>query len=161
MKNKPAPPVSETAASSAAAAEAAVPSDHGLVVWGWWSLLVYLSAGIGLEALHGLKVGWYLDVGQETVRLMLRLGHAHGTLLSLVVLLAGCGARLARPIAPTRGAAWAFKAAVVLLPLGFWLGAIGVRGGDPGPGIIVVPLGALLLLGAVAGMGLAARRRAR
>ncbi len=131
--------------------------DRGLVTFGWWSLLVYLSAGLGLEALHGLKVGWYLDVGAETRRLMLTLGHAHGTLLALVTLAAGLGARLARPIPPSAGTARCLKAANVLLPLGFWAGAVGVRGGDPGPGILLVPLGGLLLLAGVIGMGRAAQ----
>ena len=51
---------------------------------GWWSLLLFLSLGIVMEALHGFKVGWFLDVGMETRRLMWRLAHAHGTLLSLL-----------------------------------------------------------------------------
>ena len=29
---------------------------------GWWALLLFLSAGIALEALHGFKAGFYLDV---------------------------------------------------------------------------------------------------
>ena len=52
--------------------------------FGWWSLLLFLTMGIVLEVMHGFKVGWYLDVGNETRRLLLRLAHAHGTLLSLV-----------------------------------------------------------------------------
>ena len=52
--------------------------------FGWWSLLVFLSLGGVLETLHGFKVGWYVDVGNETRRLMFTLAHAHGTLLALV-----------------------------------------------------------------------------
>ena len=54
------------------------------LVFGWWCLLLFLFVGIGLEAMHGFKIGWYLDVSNETRRLMWRLGHAHGVLLSLV-----------------------------------------------------------------------------
>lgn len=46
--------------------------------FGWWSLLFFLTFGLGLETLHGLKVGWYLDVENETRRLMWTLAHAHG-----------------------------------------------------------------------------------
>ena len=52
--------------------------------FGWWSLLVFLCVGAVLEALHGFKIGWYVDVGNETRRLMFTLAHAHGTLLALV-----------------------------------------------------------------------------
>ena len=37
---------------------------------GWWSLLVFLTVGIVLETLHGFKVGFYLDVGNDTRRMM-------------------------------------------------------------------------------------------
>ena len=30
-------------------------------LFGWCGLLVFLSLGIGLETLHGFKVGYYLD----------------------------------------------------------------------------------------------------
>ena len=32
---------------------------------GWWSLLIFLTLGLILEGMHGLKVGWYLDVSQR------------------------------------------------------------------------------------------------
>src|SRR5262245_51424463 len=51
---------------------------------GWWLLLLWLTIGIALEAMHGFKVSWYLAVGNETRRHLLTLGHAHGTLLALV-----------------------------------------------------------------------------
>ena len=51
--------------------------------FGWWSLLLFACLGLSLEAMHGFKVGWYLDVTHETRRLMFRLAHAHGTLLAL------------------------------------------------------------------------------
>src|SRR5882724_2082352 len=43
--------------------------------FGWWSLLVFLSLGGGLEILHGFKIGWYVDVGNEMRRLMFTLAH--------------------------------------------------------------------------------------
>ena len=52
---------------------------------GWWSLLAFLSLGIGLEYMHAFRVPWYLDLGEPEVRrLMWRLAHAHGVLISLV-----------------------------------------------------------------------------
>src|SRR5256885_10358275 len=61
--------------------------------FGWWSLLVFLSLGALLETLHGFKIGWYVDVGNETRRLMFTLAHAHGTLLAVVNIAAGLTVR--------------------------------------------------------------------
>jgi hypothetical protein len=117
--------------------------------FGWWSLFAWLALGVIVEALHGFKLAWYLDVGNETRRLMLTLAHAHGTLLALVNIAAGLTARLIKDFALARPASAALWWAALLLPAGFFLGAFGVHGGDPGLGILLVPVGALLLLFAV------------
>jgi len=117
------------------------------IVFGWWSLLFFLTLGIFLEMLHGFKIGWYLNVSNESRRLMFTLAHAHGTLLALVQIAAGMTIRLL----PACRGAWrrfgspALIGASVLLPGGFLLGGLNIMGGDPGYGIFLVPLGALLL----------------
>jgi hypothetical protein len=40
-------------------------------------------------------------------------------------------------------------AASILLPGGFFAGGLVYYGGDPGPGILLVPVGAVLLLAAI------------
>src|SRR6185436_11283953 len=57
--------------------------------FGWWALLCFLTLGVVLEAMHGFKVQWYLNVANETRRLMWTLAHAHGVLLALVNILFG------------------------------------------------------------------------
>jgi hypothetical protein len=112
---------------------------------GWISLFVFIALGAVLESMHGFKVDWYLAVGNETRRLMWRLAHAHGTFLALVHI----GFALTLSDATRRSprlASACLTGAIVALPLGFWLGGFGVRGGDPGVGILLVPLGAVLLL---------------
>ena len=117
------------------------------VRFGWRSLLCFLSLGIFLEALHGFKVGAYLDAANETRRLMWTLAHAHGTLLGLIHVAFGVtigmfdveGTRWRRIASPClRGASF-------LLPGGFFLGGVFIYDGDPGMGIFLVPVGALLL----------------
>ena len=123
---------------------------------GWWSLFGFAALGAVLEAMHGFKVDWYLAVGNETRRLLWRLAHAHGTFLALVQIAFGlCCAHVER--AP-RLASGCLLGAAVALPAGFWLGGFGVVGGDPGLGIVLVPLGVVLLLVAVGGMATALRR---
>ncbi len=107
--------------------------------FGWLSLFAWLTLGLTLEALHGFKAGWYLDVGHETRRLMFTLAHAHGTLLALVNIAAGLTARSATADTDSAALRWGS----VLLPLGFLLGGIVTHDGDPGLGILLVPVGGL------------------
>ena len=115
--------------------------------FGWWSLLVFLTLGIALEAMHGFKVGWYLNVSTQTRRLLFTLAHAHGTALALVhIAFALTVANLPGWGGITRKLASAcLMAASLLLPGGFFLGGLIIYDGDPGLGILLVPLGALLL----------------
>jgi hypothetical protein len=115
--------------------------------FGWWALFVYAAVGLGLEALHGLKLGLYLDVGNETRRLLWTLAHAHGVLLALLnIVFALCVRAIPGSEAHLKLGSTLLMAASILLPLGFLLGGIWVYGGDPGLGVLLVPPGALCLL---------------
>src|SRR2546423_8472329 len=112
--------------------------------FGWWSLLVFLSLGGALETLHGFKIGWYVDVGNETRRLMFTLAHAHGTLLALINIAAGLTVRKVDRIELRPPVSFALIWAAILLPAGFFLGGIIIYDGDPGLGVWLVPVGAIL-----------------
>jgi hypothetical protein len=115
--------------------------------FGWWSLLMFLSLGAVLEGLHGFKVGWYLDVSNETRRFMFTLAHAHGTLLSLVHI-AFAGTTWLVPTwdsGKRRLASRTLCMGSLMIPLGFLLGGLQFHGGDPGIGILLLPAGAFLL----------------
>jgi hypothetical protein len=116
--------------------------------FGWLALAAFSLLGIGLELAHAFKLGFYLDVGSETRRLMLRLGHAHGTLLALVNVAFGCSVpRLAAgDAARLRRSSASLLVAAVLLPLGFLLGGAFASGSDPGAMVALVPAGAVLLV---------------
>lgn len=118
---------------------------HRNLRFGWWSLLVFLSLGGALETLHGFKIGWYVDVGNETRRLMFTLAHAHGTLLALINIAAGLTARKVDRFELRPSVSFALIWAAVLLPAGFFLGGIVIYDGDPGLGVWLVPVGAVLL----------------
>lgn len=115
---------------------------------GWTALTLYACAGVALEAAHGWKLAAYLD--DALTRELLRLSHAHGAGLSIIVIVFGASAA---PRLDPRVAAHlvrALTAAALLIPLGFALGALGHPEGDPSAGIVLVPLGALALLYALA-----------
>jgi len=119
--------------------------------FGWWSLLVFLTLGILLEALHAFKVGAYLNVSNSTRRLLWTLAHAHGTALGVVhIAFAFTANYFTSWAARARGfASVCLMAASILLPGGFFLGGMVIYSGDPGLGILLVPLGAVFLLIAV------------
>ena len=127
--------------------------------FGWWSLLVFLSLGGALETLHGFKIGWYVDVGNETRRLMFTLAHAHGTLLALVNIAAGLTVRIVERFALRSSVSFALIWAGILLPAGFFLGGIVIYDGDPGLGVWLVPIGAALLFYSIARIALDLSRR--
>ncbi|MXZ72166.1 MAG: hypothetical protein F4Z04_11800 [Acidobacteria bacterium] len=121
--------------------------------FGFWALALFLTLGATLEALHGFKVGFYLDVSNETRRLMWTLAHAHGALLSLINVVAGVTLRAVPELAEdhrrTGLASTMLMAATILLPAGFFAGGVTFYSGDPGIGIALVPPGAACLLIAV------------
>ena len=120
------------------------------VRFGWWSLLLFASLGLALELLHGFKAGFYLDVQNETRRLMWTLAHAHGVLIGLVHVAFAVTIQL-RPQATTRRplASACLIFASILLPGGFFLGGLVIHQGDPGIGVFLTPAGGLSLLAAV------------
>jgi len=114
---------------------------------GWWSLCIFGALGLLLETLHGFKFRAYLDVTNETRRLMWTLAHAHGTLLGLVHLAFAVSLPFLRlDSRRLRLASRSLVGASALLPGGFFLAGIRFYQGDPGLGIILVPVGAVLLL---------------
>jgi hypothetical protein len=116
--------------------------------FGWWSLFVFFTLGLILEGLHGVKASLYLDVSNHTRRLMWTLGHAHGALLGLVQIAFAVTIHHV-PLWDARQRALASVCLIcagILIPAGFFLGGAIIHAGDPGLGIVLVPLGAALLL---------------
>ena len=135
------------------------PADSHFRV-GWYSLVVFMLLGTALETMHGFKIGWYLDVSNETRRLMWTLAHTHGTLLSILnIVFALSIPKINDWQGSTRTlASRCMLASLFLLPTGFLLGGVFINSGDPGLGILLVPPGAVLLLIGAALTAHAARR---
>ena len=109
--------------------------------------------------MSGFKVAAYLDVSNETRRLLWRLAHAHGTLLGAINILFALTLRSAPQSAPANVARISnvLVAATLLLPIGFFLGGVVFYSGDPGIGVLLVPLGGVLLLVAIFSIARGAR----
>jgi hypothetical protein len=105
----------------------------------------FLAMGLWLEAMYGLRAQGWID--DDLRREFLRLGHAHGTLLGLLNVALHYG--MDRLHTPTKWASRIRPAGI----LGACLVAVGFVGGglwhgqtDPGPLVLVVPAGAMILL---------------
>jgi hypothetical protein len=123
---------------------------------GLLGLCGFTALGLLLEALHGFKLGFYLDVGNETRRLLWRLSHAHGALVGLVNIVYALVVR-AFPQLTDPLAGRALLSALVLLPLGFFLGGLFAHGGDPGASVGLAVAGAVALLFGLTRLALKAR----
>jgi hypothetical protein len=109
---------------------------------------VFLATGIVLEGLYGLRRADWMD--DPIRREFLRLGHAHGGLLGLLnLVLAWAMTRLGTPegwAGRVRTAAWLGAG---LVGLGFCGGGLFHGPTDPGPLVLLVPAGALMVLAAL------------
>ena len=129
--------------------------DAPLLRQGWASLALWIAFGILIEGLIGFRIPALVD--DPIRRDMLRLAHAHGTLLNLVLLTAAICARL-EMIQLTRFSALNLRLAALILPIGFLFAGLWHYRDDPGLGIFLVPIGAVLLLVAVIATGMSGKR---
>lgn len=118
---------------------------------GWHGLLIFGALGTLLEIMHAWKHPAYLGVGNEMRRLMWTLAHAHGIGLSILhIAYAATLAVMFNELRPRlKRASQLLDASTLLMPLGFFLGGAVPYKSDPGIGVILVPVGALLFLAAV------------
>lgn len=101
----------------------------------------WLASGTLLEALHAFKVRPYVEDALR--RELWTLAHAHGALLALAWFAIGSivHARLGGNRLVAR-ADRLFGMGAILVPLGFLLGGAWHPESDPGPGVLLTPVGA-------------------
>lgn len=128
----------------------------GLIRQGWISLALWIAFGILIEGFSAFRSPAYLD--DAVRREMFRLAHAHGTLLNLVLLGAAICAHL-NLIRLGPMTSLGLRSAVVLLPAGFLFAGLWHFKDEPGPAILLVPVGAVLLLATAVYISLTSPRR--
>jgi hypothetical protein len=106
---------------------------------------VWALFGLAIEAAHGFKLGAYLD--DNLRHTILRLGHAHGVILALVVLAFPATLSPGADDRAARRTGRLLRAGALLIPAGFALGAIAPHEADPGWPVVLVPIGGALLVG--------------
>lgn len=123
-------------------------------------IALFLGLGLVLEALAAFRVAAWMNDAQ--LRSFVVLGHAHGGVLGLLNLglsyaLSRLGIESGRA-GIIRLAAWLGAA---LVGCGFIVGGLTHGPTDPGPAILVVPAGALMLLGALVSTATSTSGRSR
>jgi hypothetical protein len=121
---------------------------------GWLGLVVFMALGLTLEVLHGLKIDFYLDLRHGTRRMLWTLAHTHGTLFSLLNIAFAWTLTQLRSAHPLRAASVALLVGQWVMPLGFFLGGTWLLSGDPGYGILLAPVGGLLVLVSAIGLSM-------
>lgn len=132
------------------------PQPRNTAAHGWLGLALWSTVGFALEAAHGWKLSAYLD--NELTRLLLTLAHAHGAMLSLVLIAFGVHGAAHLDASET----WPRRALLIAwttMPLGFALGALAHPESDPGVGIFLVPVGACALIAALTRIAFAVWKR--
>jgi len=127
-----------------------------LAVQGWFSLAFWLSLGLLLEGLIGFRAPAYLQ--DATRRELFRLAHAHGAILSMLLLIVVLYLNK-HLIAPPPLAVWSLRIGVVLMPLGFLLGGAWHYESDPNPLVIAAPFGGLLIIFGIISVGFSTRKK--
>jgi hypothetical protein len=121
----------------------------------WIALAVWMSFGLLFEGLIGFRSPYFL---QDPLRRELwRLAHAHGTVLSILLLVVGLYLYRAL-IEPPLFALWALRLGTVLMPVGFLLGGIGHYESDPSFAVVLAPLGGVMIIFGVVAIALSRGR---
>ena len=118
-------------------------------VFGWTLLAISFLLGAAIETLLGMKAAAIHDPLRHE---LWTLAHFHAAFLGLFNLL--------YPLVATLGKRTTtfVIAGSVLLPLGFLAGGIGHPEGDPSGGILLAPIGAVLLCAAAVEHAVRSRR---
>lgn len=115
----------------------------GLSRQGWIGVAIWMSFGLLIEGLIGFRSPAYL---QDAVRRELfRLAHTHGTVLSILLLVAYLHLTNGS-VEPPGPAIWSLRIGTIVMPAGFLLGGIWHYESDPGLLIFLAPLGGLLVI---------------
>ena len=122
---------------------------------GFLLLAFSLPLGLTFEALHAMKVQVYL--GSAMRREMWTLAHAHGAMLGILLPVFAALAPCWIASDATRGVSRLLVPGALLMPLGFLLGGVLNSEGDPSVGVLLVPIGGILVLVALVRAALVAR----
>ena len=115
------------------------------VRWALGVTALFAAMGLWLEAMFGLRATGWLD--DPLRREFLRLGHAHGALLGIGNLgLAWALSRLGTPDGWARRIRLAALLGAVLVGAGFFGGGLWHAANDPGPIVLMVPAGAMMVI---------------
>jgi hypothetical protein len=114
-----------------------------LVFQGFLGIAIWMSFGLLLEGFIGFRVSAYMS--NVVRRELFQLAHTHGTLLSLLFLVTVLALNN-RLISMNSISLWVLRIGTILMPIGFLLGGIWIRGEEPNPLIFLAPIGGVMVI---------------
>jgi hypothetical protein len=153
--DRPTAPAPDPAADAATPAGTTLARAHER--YGWALVAAGVAAGTAVESLLGFKSAAFLL--DPLRRELWTIAHFHAAFLGIVNLAYARGADAGALSAGARVAcSRAMRIGSLLLPAGFFLGGLSHFEGDPGIGILLSPVGALLVVTAAVVRAVYARR---
>ncbi len=122
----------------------------------WFGLAFWLSFGLLLEGLIGFRSPSYMQ--DPLRRELFRLAHAHGALLSLLLLIAYLFLQRSQITLPDP-ALWSLRIGVIAMPVGFLLGGMWHTESDPNLLIFLAPVGGVMIFVGVLAIAIASLRK--
>ena len=131
-------------------------TGFSLASQGWLGLAIFMAFGLLFEGLIGYRSPAYLNDMMR--RELFRLAHAHGTILSLVLLIADQYLH-SRELQIPQPALLLLRIGAVIMPLGFLFGGIWHTETDPHFLVILSPIGGVMLIFGIVAIVLASLKR--
>lgn len=125
-------------------------------VQAWFGLAFWLTFGLLLEGLIGFRSPAYLQ--DEMRRDLFRLAHAHGAVLSLLLLIVSLFLQT-KQISPPNSGILSLRIGTVFMPIGFLLGGVWHTETDPNILVFLAPLGGILIIFGVVAIALSSLKK--
>jgi hypothetical protein len=114
-----------------------------LVFQGFLGIVIWMSFGLLLEGFIGFRVSAYMS--NVVRRELFQLAHTHGTLLNILLLITVLALNN-RLISMNSFPLWVLRIGTILMPIGFLLGGIWIRGEEPNSLIFLAPIGGIMVI---------------
>ena len=126
--------------------------------WGWWLLAVFGLMGLVLDSFHGFKQSFYVAEDVQLRRLLWMTSHGGGVVLGILnIAFAASLHRFSTGLVCLRSS-MGLIAANVAIPSGLFMAGLFLHDGQPGTGLLLFFIGAVLLLGSLVLIAQAGRR---
>jgi hypothetical protein len=128
---------------------------RNLLLQSFIGIAAWMSFGLLLEGFIGFRVSAYMSIPIR--RELFQLAHTHGTLLSLLLLLATLTISK-HLVYPNKFSLLSLRIGTVLMPFGFLLGGIWTNKDEPNMFVFLAPIGGILVIFGIINLAFSIKR---